>query len=271
MLGFILSKMQMLFFAVGIAVVAFLFLNFVSVIGLQRGADALLNSDMKLVSDQITSDVSCSFKQTNIPDKLVYGANSAPFFYDLDFIKQVVTTPSDSSTATSVLIMRISEHQVVKAADLADPELREKLEAKRKVISAKSIISEYEFVLIDPAFLADLTPLNSTTYNVPSMSLYPRAASAQGIAASPNGFVALKNGDEKKVYIIPCASEKEPNNCLMNIFRVGCYKLKMEHLDKTPDTLVDSCFNIILPSVDNSEKTKNYTWKDCITMFPALN
>lgn len=264
MLGFILSKMQMLFFAVGIAVVAFLFLNFVSVIGLQRGADSLLNSNIKLVSDQVTADVSCSFKQTSIPDKLVYGASSAPFFYDLEFIKQPLTTGLDSSSATNVLIVRISEHQVTKAGAIADP-------AKKKVISAKSIVSESEFVLIDPAFLADLTPLNETTYNVPFISLYPRAASAQGLAASPNGFVALKNGDEKKIYIIPCASQKEPNNCLMNIFRVGCYKLKMEHPEKTQDTLLDSCFNIILPSVDNSEKTKNYTWKDCITMFPALN
>jgi hypothetical protein len=263
MLGFILSKMQMLFFAVGIAVVAFLFLNFVSVIGLQSSADALLNSNIKLVSDQVTSDVACSFKQTTIPDRLVYGASNSPFFYDLEFIKQSLTTGSDSPSP-SVLIMRISEHQVVRAGGVADL-------AKKKVISAKSITSESEFILIDPAFLADLTPLNETTYNVSSISLYPRAASAQGIAASPNGFVALKNGDEKTIYIIPCASEKEPNNCLMNIFRVGCYKLKMEHPEKTQDTLLDSCFNIILPSTDNSEKTKNYTWRDCVTMFPGIN
>ena len=45
MLGFIMSKMQMLFFAVGIGVVAFLFLNFVTTIGLQKNADALLVAD----------------------------------------------------------------------------------------------------------------------------------------------------------------------------------------------------------------------------------
>lgn len=266
MLGFILSKMQMLFFAVGITVVAFLFLNFVSVIGLQKTADALLNYDIKLVADQTTADLLCSFKQTTIPDKLVYGISSSPFFYDLEFVKQSLTTGSDSSSATNVLIMRISEHQVVRAGATLDP-------AKKKVISAKSITSEAEFILIDPAFLADLTPLNETTYNVPSISLYPRAASTQGSAASPNGFVALRevvNG-KKFIYIIPCASEKEPNNCLMNIFRVGCYKLKTEHPNLTQDTLLNSCFNIILPSLDNSEKTKNYTWRDCITMFPAIN
>ena len=264
MLGFIMSKMQMLFFAVGIAVVAFMFLNFVSVIGLQKSADALLSYDIKLVSDQSTADVACSFKQTNIPDKLVYGVSSSPFFYDLEFIKEKLTLGTSTSSQTNVLIMRISEHQALKTGAVLDP-------AKKKVISAKSITSEYEFILIDPAFLSDLTPLTPTTYNVPYISLYPRAASLQGTAASPNGFVALKNGDEKSIYIIPCASEKEANNCLMNIFRVGCYKLKMEHPEKTQSTLLNSCFNIILPSSDSSGKTKNFTWGDCISMFPAIN
>ena len=262
MLGFIMSKMQMLFFAVGIAVVAFMFLNFVSIIGLQRSADALLNYDIKLVSDQTTADLLCSFKQTTIPDKIVYGVNSAPFFYDLEFIKQIVTQGDETTLPTNILIMRVSEHQSAKNAD----------PTKKRVISAKSIVSEAEFILIDPVFLADLSPLNETSYNVNSISLYPRAASTQGTAASPNGFVALRevvNG-RKYIYIIPCASEKEPNNCLMNIFRVGCYKLKTEHPEKTQDTLIDSCFNIILPSSTNSEKTKNYTWKDCVTMFPSI-
>ena len=68
-----MSKMQMLFFAVGIGVVAFLFLNFVTTIGLQKNADALLVSNLKIISDQTNSDLLCSFKQTSIPDKLVHG------------------------------------------------------------------------------------------------------------------------------------------------------------------------------------------------------
>jgi len=269
MLGFILSKMQMLFFAVGIAVVAFLFLNFVSVIGLQKTADALLTTDLKIVSDQTTADLLCSFKQTTIPDKLVYGVNSAPFFYDLEFIKEKLNTSlgSDSDEYTNILIMRISEHQAIpKSGAAPDP-------AKKKVVSAKSVLSDVEFILIDPIFLTDLSPLTPNSYNVDSITLYPRAASTGANAASPNAFVALReivNG-KKKVYIIPCATEKEANNCLMNIFRVGCYKLKNEHsANLTADTQMDSCFNIILPSSGDSDKTKNFTWKDCVTMFPAI-
>lgn len=258
MLGFIMSKMQMLFFAVGIAVVGFMFLNFVSVIGLQKTADSLLSYDLKIISDQTNADLLCSFKQTTIPDKLVYGVNSAPFFYDLEFINQRIKEGDEENPPVNTLILRISEHKA--NVDLA----------KKNIVSAKSITSEAEFILIDPAFLADLSPLNENTYNKPFISLYPRAASTQGTAASPNGFVALRevvNG-KKNIYIIPCASEKEPNNCLMNIFRVGCYKLKLKN--PNADTPMDSCFNVILPSVDSSSKTKNYTWKDCVSMFPAI-
>ncbi len=257
-----MSKMQMLFFAVGIGAVAFMFLNFVSVVGLQRTADAVLSYDVKIVADQSTTDLLCSFKQTTIPDKLVYGVNSAPFFYDLEFIKQSVSSESIDNPSTNVLVMRVSEHQVQKANSLPDP-------TKKNIISAKSIISEAEFVLIDPGFLTDLTVIKANQYNVNSILLYPRAATIGANAASPNGFVALSEvvGGKKRIYVVPCATEKEPNNCLMNIFRVGCYKMTL--LDnKTQDTPIDSCFNIILPSSDNSSKTKNYTWKDCVTMFP---
>jgi len=273
MLGFILSKMQMLFFAVGIAVVALMFLNFVSVIGLQRTADAVLASDLKVVSDQSTADLLCSFKQTAIPDKLVYGVSNTPYFYDLEFIKEKLVDSADASSPTNVLIMRIVEHQISKAGAVVDPTKID--ESKKKVVSAKSFVSESEFILIDPAFLTDLSPLTPVTYNVPFISLYPRAASPQSTAASPNGFVALKevvNG-KRFIYIIPCASEKEENNCLNNIFRVGCYKLKTEHAnDLKQDTLIDSCFNIILPTagVSETEKTKNFTWKDCLNKFPAI-
>jgi hypothetical protein len=254
-----MSKMQMLFFAVGIGVVAFLFLNFVTSIGLQKNADALIVSNLKIISDQTNSDLLCSFKQTSIPDKLVHGVGSAPFFYDLEFVTQEVPTGDSFNPPVNTLILRLIEHKASKDS------------SKINVVSARSITSEAEFILIDPSFLADLTPLNESTYKVPTISLYPRAASTQGTAAAPNGFVVLKevvNG-RKFVYIIPCASEKEPNNCLMNVFRVGCYKLKQKP-DKTSDTLIDSCFNIILPSTDSSLKTKNYTWKDCVTMFPAI-
>ena len=180
-------------------------------------------------------------------------------FYDLEFITQKVVDGDSLNPPVNNLILRLVEHKPKK-----DP-------SKVNVVSARSFTSEAEFILIDPSFLADLTPLNESTYGVSSISLYPRAASAQGTAAAPNGFVVLKevvNG-RKYVYIIPCASEKEPNNCLMNVFRVGCYKLSQKS-DKTSDTLIDSCFNILLPTIDSSSKTKNFTWKDCVTMFPAI-
>lgn len=256
-----MSKMQMLFFAIGIGLVAFLFLNFVSVIGLQKNADALLSYHLKIISDQANADLLCSFKQTTIPDKLVYGVNSAPFFYDLELEKQEIVAGDESIPSVNNLILRIVEHKPTKDS------------SKRNIISARSITSESKFILVDPAFLADLSPINETTYDKSVISLYPRAASTQGSAASPNGFVALREvvDGKKFIYIIPCATSKEPNNCLMNVLRVGCYKLTKDHPDKTSTTMVDSCFNIILPSVDQTSKTKNYTWKDCVSMFPEMS
>jgi len=256
MLGFILSKMQMLIFAVGIAVVALLFYDFIARVGLAQSSNTLLLTTTKKVSDQLNDDLLCSFKQTTIPDQLRVGINNTPFYYDLEFSKDIL---GGGENPQSVLIMRIVEHTKNTSSD------------KRNIIVAKSVISDASFVLIDPQFISELSGLESS-YDKELISLYPRAASKSEVqASSPNAFVALKEviSGKKTVYIIPCATEKEPNNCMRNILRVGCFKLKGSS-GLTNQTLIPSCFNVSTVADSSIDKTLNYSWADCQALFPEI-
>jgi len=248
-----MSKMQMLLFAVGIAIVAFMFYDFVSRVGLVNSARDLVVGNTKLVDEQLSNDLLCSFKITNIPDFLSYGFNSQRFAYDLGFSTQRVGA---GENVQNTLIISVIEHK--------------KSTLTKNVVYAKGIPSESEFVLVDTTFLLEGSGLEGS-YGKTDIALYPRAASTKEIeASSPNSFIALKEtvSGKKTLYIIPCSTLKEPNNCLRNILRVGCFKLK--NTSPSPSTLIPSCFNVAVSASETSEKTKNYTWADCTNFFPAI-
>ena len=88
MLGFILSKMQMLIFATGIVIVGLLFLGFTSNIQVSELARNTLFDVEKVVQERLSSENLWASKDLTIPDVLYYGVNkSTPFFYDLSFSK----------------------------------------------------------------------------------------------------------------------------------------------------------------------------------------
>ncbi|MCX6803109.1 MAG: hypothetical protein NTY48_00900 [Candidatus Diapherotrites archaeon] len=262
MLGFIMSKMQMLLFAVGVSVVALMFIFFVSNIDLGQKGYMMLASNSKLVSDQLTNDIPCSFKTSTIPDRFYYGLSSTPFFYDLELSSKRFGEDV-AGGEQNVLIMRIVEHS-------------NSPNAKKNVIASKSISTDARIVLISPEFLKELSGLNELTYDVQSdmqpVVLYPRAyLKGELKASSPNAFAAVKETikGQKTVYIIPCATEKEPNNCLLNILRVGCYKLKVSGRI-SPDQQVDDCLNPQVfasnstsASTTSIQQSRNYSWADC--------
>ncbi len=246
----------MLLFAVAIAVIALLFYDFVSRIGLNDSANAMLLTNTKLIGDQLGGDVLCSFKSTTIPDRLIFGINNNPFYYDLQFSK---SSFGEGDEKQNILILRVAEHKSNKS--------------KENIVAAKSIETDAEIVLVDTNFLQELSGIIPQTYNVDSIFLYPRAASRSEVkASSPNAFVALKEikDSNKTLYIIPCAIEKEPNNCIMNILRVGCYKLKTENSNKTNDTLIDSCFNVSIFAETSEQKSSNFNWGYCKEQFPEI-
>jgi hypothetical protein len=267
MLGFILSKMQMLLFAVGIAVVALMFYDFVARIGLSESANTLLITNAKLVSDQTNNDLLCSDKFTTLPSALSFGFNSDQFFYDLEFSKQNQGSGStEPGSYYNLLIMRIVEHNR-NAATSTTP-------VKKNIIASQSIISDAEFVLVDPGFLLETTGLEASynSGNNQSISLYPRASSRTAVlASSPDSYAIVKEviRGKKIVYIIPCSTEKEAGNCIANILRVGCYKLKLTNPNNSDP--VPSCFNKSSQVNAGAVNTSvNYKWSDCKLLFPEI-
>ena len=269
-----MSKMQMLLFAVGIAVVALMFYSFVSNIGLSTSASNLLVSDSKAVSDQINNDLLCSDKLVRLPDSLTYGFNNQRFFYDLEVSKQSVG--SGDSALQNLLIFRIVEHknsnyiagtQTVSTANNST--------SKKNIIGSTQVASDAEFVLIDPGFIAETSSLKDSYNggNVEQISLNPRGASLTSqTIASPDGFFVVKEvkNDKKTVYIIPCSSNKEPNNCVRNVLRLGCYLLSISPTPPTADSLVPSCLNKSSEVSSSVQNTRNYTWGDCRVLFPEI-
>ena len=251
----------MLLFAVGIAVVALLFYDFISRLDLGQQAQNVVLSNMKLVSDQLNNDLLCSDKFTVIPDRLSLGIQQEPFFYDLEFVQQPI---GEVELGKNLLIVRVVEHK--RASD-----------TKKNIIASKSIVSDTDFILVSPDFLYEGSPLDAS-FNEgqnASISLYPRASSKGSTSpAAPNAFVALKEvvDGRKRMYIIPCSTEKEPNNCVRNILRVGCFLLqKNGGVDGTlnESTPVRSCFNVSTQVDAQVPRTMNYTWAECVSVFGA--
>jgi len=248
----------MLFFAVGVAVVALLFYNFIVTLGLHQDANNMLMTNARIVSDQLNSDLTCSFKTTSLQDRFYYGIGGIPLYYDLEMTTESFGDLS-AGTQQNQLIMRIVEHKSSSSKNKT-----------KNVLATKAILTTAQFNLIDPGFLKELTGISDTYYNQKLISLYPRAGSTSEVqASSPDSFVALKeiqNG-VTTMYIIPCASAKESssNNCLNNILRVGCYKLSKEYTGNlnADNPLLPSCFNVTTQIGPEIERSKNFHWSDC--------
>jgi len=274
-----MSKMQMLMFAVGIAVVAILFYNFITSVGLSQQAETIAISNAKLIADQLNNDLLCSDKFTSIPDRLTYGMLNDPLFYDLEFSRQPGGIAADTGQEFNNLIVRVTEH-------------KSSATAKKTSLAAKIVTSDAKFVLVDPTFIFETSDIGASykENKNESITIYPRAASKSStITNTPNAFVALKEVKDglKTMYIIPCSTEGEPNNCVRNVLRLGCHLLKISG-NATADSLVPSCFNISTNVTDNyvpsktcsanglctitstgtyTVSSKTYTLKDCACLF----
>ncbi len=257
MLGFILSKMQMLIFAIGVAIVALMFYDFVSKIGLFESANYQLLEEAKAIDGQLSTDSPCSFDIVSIPEVITYGYDQKRFYYELGFSKQSV---GSGDNVQNKLILSIVEYK-------KDPKDLE-------ITAARSVASRAEFRLVDSQFLLEGSNLDASYGGgtIQETYYYPRAASKTEQESAPNSFVAFKDttGGKSYLYIIPCSTRKEPNNCLRNILRLGCHKLKTEYPNKTNDTMIPSCFNISTQASDSSDKQKEFDWGDCQTFFPDV-
>lgn len=250
MLSFILSKMNMLIFATAIFAITLLMVQFTGNIELKNVTASNLNLNAQIIEEQLVIDSSCSWKSRAIPDTLRFGLNnSQQFFYELRFS----TTSMGDFTA---LILSINEY------------------GKDNIIDAKRIITSAEVILIDPAFIATGEKIahddyRSSNSGAQQISLYPRLALRGDQIAAPNSFVALKrvDGDQEKLYIIPCSTAKReyPSNCIVNVLRVGCYELQKEFGGfPSDDDKLDQCFDISrVNPVTGEELSGSFTWIQC--------
>jgi hypothetical protein len=242
-LGFILSKMQMLLFATGILVVALMMYGFISNVELKNVSAGTLDVSAQIIEEQVNTESLCSFKKISIPEVLRYGLNgSNRLFYDLKFAKEEVG-------ASNLLILAIAEHK------------------KDTIVDSRSVALDAEIVLVDPGFIAENEPLDSY-YDKQMVTLYPRS-SASGILAAPNAFVALKEVKlgNTIIYIIPCSSRKNeiPNNCIANVLRTGCYLLG----ETTPEDNdeIEDCFDISRDVLDVAERKHPLNWENCKDLY----
>lgn len=242
MLGFILSKLNMLVFATAVFVIALMLLNFTSGIELKNVTSSNLNLQIQKIEEQLNNTTSqSSFKSIAIPDSLEYGLNkSNRLYYELGFSKVSV----GDNTA---LILSIYPH------------------GEENVIDSRRVITDASIVLIDPSFIATGEQFNDNTFNVDFMSLYPRAALSGDQALAANAFVALKStrGEEEYMYIIPCSTLKKevPTNCQANILRVGCYELAGENPSPNDEIHID--FDVTREILTTGEQVSGWTWQNC--------
>ena len=270
MLGFVLSKMQMLLFATGIFVVAVMFYGFISGIELKTAASTGLSLEARIIEEQLGGDTLCSFKSVSIPDRITYGVGTNQFFYDLTF------TFAKEGTS-NVLLMSIAEH------------------GRESILASKKIPMNYGIVLVDPGFIAEDKPVDGYVYSsgdigsitgLPTTNescdsescirLYPRAATKGAQASAPNAFVALKEvaGGKTTMYIIPCSTlitgstgTETGGNCIDNIRKVGCWKMKSSDESPSANETIPSCFNITVESENEESTSNNFTWEKCQEYF----
>ena len=221
MLSFILSKMNMMVFATGIFIVAYIFLMFISGAGEANAALELLQSKAKVIEDQLNTDSLCSLKLQSIPDTLQRGIGADYLFYEMKF------TSTWLGEKKSSLVLSISERN------------------QDSVIASKSVTMLANIILIDSEYLEEGLPVDDYFYDTSkagvqnSIALYPRGTLA------PNSYVALKEvyEGETNLYIIPCSS-RSTESCDQAIIKTGCYLFKER--EKGIGETVPSCFNVSL-------------------------
>ncbi len=254
MLGFILSKMQMMIFAVAMMVIALMFFNFISGMQLKNITASTLELQAQTISGQLGIDSLCSFETTTIPEYFDSGFGTSRLYYDFVFAK----VESENNTR---LILSINEH------------------GKEKIYDARNIIVNGKVTLVDPSFIASTDPISSGNIK-DSIALYPRESNKGNQYAPPNAFVTLKEveGGILNLYIIPCTTLVKNfsdangviyylNNCEENILRVGCYKLSLERGgNPAPNDRIGQCFEIdkeIIESENFTTQSNQLSWQDC--------
>lgn len=260
MLGFILSKMQMLIFATGIVIVGLLFLGFTSNIQVTELARNTLFDVEKVVQERMSAENICSSKDLTIPDVLYYGVNKgSPFFYDLNFSK--VSLNSTNVGDYNALVISISEHGTA------------------KVVASRMIPMKANIILLDPGMIIGDEMRNlSKHYNKDQISLYPRSAK-KGLQVAPaNSFMVMKEtvGGQQNLYIVPCSSMLNavestglPSNCTSNLLLIGCYNLKLSKTNPLPTDTVSDCFSLAITNNLNAV-IKSVTWEKCLEFYPDL-
>lgn len=255
MLGFIMSKMQMLLFATGIFVVALLFLNFVSGMELKTITNSTLELNAQLISSQLSNDSFCSIQSSTIPEFFNYGLTNNRFYYELTFSRV-------NLGEYNRLILSINEYN------------------KTNIVDARGINVHGKIVLVKPDFIASSDPITPQMIDgVDKISLYPRQALRGDNVAPPNAFVALKeirDGD-LTLYIIPCTTLSKSvtdssgkiysaNNCEENVLKVGCYLLRKEKINPVPNDRLNTCFSItrdIMQGTEGHVQTRDFSWENC--------
>ncbi|MDD3159826.1 MAG: hypothetical protein PHQ98_02570 [Candidatus ainarchaeum sp.] len=239
MLAFIMSKMQMLLFAVGVAAVVTMFMMFVSNMGLSDIASGEISNVEKAFLRQSSNDIaSCSFDTVTIPSKLTYGNGTNNLYYEMRF-KVVQINEKDA------LVISINEYK------------------KKNIIASRLIPTDSKIILIKEDMLGTVL---TDDYYIKSgeegeITLYPRSAYKNN-SGPPNivAFVKKKIGDQDYIYVIPASSynthDTGLNDAQYNVLKVGCYELKNTSTSKTSDTQIQSCFNVT--------GTKTITWKTCL-------
>ncbi|MEK6959165.1 MAG: hypothetical protein AABW59_03920 [archaeon] len=246
MLGFILSKMHMLIFAIGILIVAAMFYNFIVNMELNTAVSNAVTMSSKVIEEQASGDSLCSSKISVIPDRITYGVGDMPLFYEMTFSKQVI---GDANT----LILSINER------------------GRKSILGARKVPMRAGIVLIDPGFIAMGLPVDNY-YDKDSIVLNPRKATKGELSYPPNAFIAVKEvvGGAETLYVIPCSTYKDVagamSNCILNQLAVGCYKLKNTS-GLTSDSVVSSCFDVTRQVTTSGDSVRNYTWKECQDQF----
>lgn len=228
MLSFILSKMNMMIFATGVFIVAFVFLGFITNTGDTREALSLLQSKAKVIEEQLSTDSLCTLKVQSIPDTLTKGIGSDYLFYEMSFSTKAL------GGGKSALELSISERN------------------KETIIASQSVYTYANIFLINPDYLIESEPVDNYFLGEGehSIKLYPRGKTA------PNSFVILKEVilGEDNLYIIPCTSYVS-QSCTQGITKVGCYLLKKRSPAAPDAETVPSCFNVSLAVEQNLGET----------------
>jgi len=254
MLGFVLSKMQMLIFATGIFLVAIMFFNFTSGIQLRNLTSSNLDVQVQTIQGQLTTDSHCSYKSVNIPEYFEQSLSGSRIYYDLVFSKI-------DFGEVQRLVLTIKEH------------------GKQTLFDSKGLNIHGKIILVDPGFIA-ADEFIAPYYDKESISLYPRASTTKNAYAPPNAFVSLKevkNGVQT-IYIIPCTTLAKKlsnvdgsiyylNNCEENILKVGCNNLFLEKNTNPKNTdKIGQCFEVereIVESDYYTSQVSELTWEDC--------